>query len=778
MNKLLYKQAIKYLLFLLLTIHYNTQIFSQIKADSLVKVLKTIKTDSLKAKILNELCWELKSSDPRLALNYGKEALNISKKIGNLKTEAKAMKNIGVLHLFLGDYDKAEDFFIKSLNKFNDLGEKNGISGCYNNIGLVNELKGNFTKANDYYKKSLKIDIETNNDNGVANSLNNLGNIYQKQGNYKTAIEYYIKVLKIREKTNNKIGVADSYNNIAALYETQNELDQAILNYQKALILYIENQNKRKTAIVLHNIGHILSIKKQYSEALDFYLQALEIRKEYGQKVGIASTYQNIGEIYQELNKFKEAYEYFLNSLNLYKEINDEYGISKLYNSLGSYNLKLNKYKKANQYFEKSIKLSKKLNILENLKNAYHELSISYSLTNNYSKAYKHRLLYENIKDSLENSENSKKILQIQLRYEFDKKQKEYELEKKKQRLETLKEINKQKFIKYLWIVGFSILLLVFIIIYRSYRIKKIDNKKLEIQKNEIQEKNNKLELYKEELISQNENIENQKELVTNHRDKLANQRKKLTDSIKYAKKIQNALLPTQSTINQFFTDNFLLYKPKDIVSGDFYWLKKENDLVYLAIADSTGHGVPGAFMSLLGISFLNEIVNKKENISAAEILNKLRDKIKTTLNQDNKKTNTKDGIDVALCILDKKMKTIEYAGAYNSLFIVDSEKSELTEIKGDKMPIGIHFKEKKSFTNHSFKYTDSQQFYLFTDGYVDQFGGVSDRKLLLGNFKKIIKKYSKLKFKDQKQKIEEEFESWKDEITQTDDVLIMGFKV
>jgi len=772
------KQINKYLLFILMIINFSINIFSQSNADSLIKVLNTTKIDSSKAKILNKICWELKSTEPKLALDYAQKAFDISKKIGNIKIEAQALKNIGVMHLFLGDYDKAEDFFSKSLKKFIKVKDKAGISGCYNNLGLVNDLKGSFNIASEYYKKSLKIDIETNNDNGVANSLNNLGNIFQKQGNYKTAIEYYIKVLKIREKNNDKTGVADSYNNIAALYETQNELDQAIQNYQKALVLYIENQNKSKTAIALHNIGHILSSKKQYSEALDFYLQALEIKKEHGLKSGIALTYQNIGEIYQELNKYKEAYEYFSNSLLIYQQLKDEYGISKLNISLGTYYLKIKKYKIANQYLEKGISLSKKLNVLDNLKNAYFELSNSYSSTNNYSKAYTNRLFYEKIKDSLENNENSKKILQIQLRYEFEKKQKEFELEREKQKLETLKELNKQKFIKYLWIIGFSILLLIIIIIYRSYKIKKIDNKKLETQKNEIQEKNSRLELYQEELISQKEDIENQKDIVTNHRDKLAIQRKKITDSIQYAKKIQNSLFPSQDFINSCFTDNFLLYKPKDIVSGDFYWLKKDKDIIYLAVADSTGHGVPGAFLSLLGISSLNEIVNNDKKSSAAEILNKLRKKIKTTLNQNDKNSATKDGIDVALCIINKKTNTIQFAGAYNSLLIVDTEKSELKEIKGDKMPIGIHFKEKTSFTNHSFNYSNNQHFYLFTDGYIDQFGGISDRKLLLGNFKKIIKKYSKLKFTEQKQKIEEEFENWKDQISQTDDVLIMGFLV
>ncbi|MBN2757996.1 MAG: tetratricopeptide repeat protein [Bacteroidales bacterium] len=769
---------IRYLFILIPAIFISTLSFSQTKVDSLLQIVEKTKIDSTKANALTDLCWELKSSDPELALIYGEKALAISKKTNNNKLEARAMKNVGVIHLFLGNYDKSEEFFNKSLEKFIKLENKAGMSGCYNNLGMVLELKGNFNLANEFYHKSLKIDEETKNENGVANSLNNLGNIYQKQGNYKIAIEYYIKVLAIREKLDDKIGVADSYNNIGSLYETQNELEQAILNYQKALILYIENQNKRKTAIVLNNLGHILSCKKQYSEALDYFLQALEIRKEYGQKEGIASTYQNIGELYQELNRYKEAYEYFSNSLAIFKELKNEFGISKLYVSMGTYYLKIKKYEIAIEYLEKAVDLSLKLNFLDNLKEAYHELSVCYSKTNNYTNAYKNRLLYEEIRDSLENSENSKKILQIQLKYEFEKNQKELEFKREKQKLETIKEINKQKLINYFWIVGFLFLLLILVIIYFSYKNKISANQILQLQKDEIQDKNDQLELYHEELLSQNENIEIQKNIVTKHRDELEIQTQKITDSIQYAKRIQNALLPSENQINNTFKNSFIIYKPKDIVSGDFYWFRSDDDNIYLAVADCTGHGVPGAFMSLLSISYLNEIVVKNSKIDAAEILNKLRDKVINTLNHNSEDIETRDGLDISLCIINKNSKTIQYAGAYNSIFIKEKNNPALIEIKGDKMPIGMHFKENEPFTNKIIQYTSDSQLYLFTDGYIDQFGGAFGRKLLISNFKEILKKYSNLDLKSQKKKIEEEFENWKDTRPQIDDILIMSFKI
>ncbi|MEN8120390.1 MAG: tetratricopeptide repeat protein [Bacteroidota bacterium] len=729
-----------------------------------------------------DICWDLKSVEGKEALKYGNKGLKLAIQTKNYTLQSIALKNIGVINLFTGDYDKAEEYHLKALKIFNSINNSEGISGCHNNLGMIYAIKGDFISAVKHYEKSLVIDKKTNNINGIANSLTNLGNVFQKQGNYNQAIEYYIEVLKIREKLNDKTGIADVYNNIGALNEKQHEYDKALQNYQKALILYIESQNRRKSSNVLHNIGFVLSTQEHYTQAIEYYFQALEIRKEYGAKKGIASTTLNIGELYQKLNKYNEAYRYYSESLKLYNEIDSKPGISDAYTSIGSYYKDIHKYNKAIEYFEKAIRIAKELELRLNIQRIYKELSLVYASWSKYTKAYEYRLLYEQMKDSLSNEKNSKRIIELQLQFEFEKHQKELELEGQLEKLRKIKELNKQKIINYSLIGGLTTIIIIAFFVYRAYKIKQKDNLLLIEQKNQIHEKNEELHLYQEELISQKEDLQVQKDIVTNHRDKIALQNQKITDSIQYALRIQEALLPPEKFFTEIFSDHFLFNQPKDIVSGDFYWLKSFNDKIFIAVADSTGHGVPGAFMSLLGISSLNEIVNNSNNDNAAAILNKLRNHLKNSLNQKGNKTESRDGIDIALCIIDKSTNKIQFAGAYNPLIIIKDAKNEnhdnLIELKGDKMPIGLHFKEKDSFTNQIIKIDSSDKFYLFTDGYLDQFGGLHGRKFLLNRFKKLLLEIHNLPMAEQKIGLLKAYEDWKEDKEQIDDILILGFTI
>jgi serine phosphatase RsbU (regulator of sigma subunit) len=315
-------------------------------------------------------------------------------------------------------------------------------------------------------------------------------------------------------------------------------------------------------------------------------------------------------------------------------------------------------------------------------------------------------------------------------------------------------------------------------LIYRSYRIKKQDNLILELQKKEIQEKNDKLQLFQEELLSQNENLEIQNNLVIIQRDKISEQNQKITDSIQYAKRIQNSILPPEDLFSKSFNDYFILFKPKDIVSGDFYWLKETENHIFVAVADCTGHGVPGAFMSLLGMSFLNEIVESGLS-NSSEILSKVRERIKEILRYQPNRQDTKDGMDIALCVIHKKNQEIQFSGAYHSLLILKThgeEETELIEIKGDKMPVGAHYKEDKKFTEHLFKIDYTDKFYLYTDGFIDQFGGAYDRKFLPRRFKEILIKTGKARMNDQMNELVANLSTWMDQTEQIDDILVIGF--
>ncbi len=253
-------------------------------------------------------------------------------------------------------------------------------------------------------------------------------------------------------------------------------------------------------------------------------------------------------------------------------------------------------------------------------------------------------------------------------------------------------------------------------------------------------------------------------------------QKKEITSSIEYASRIQHAMLPAETILSETFSDHFILYRPRNIVSGDFYWISSEGDRVYITAADCTGHGVPGAFMSMLGISSINDIINSETTLSAAEILNRLRDRIIKSLKQTGRQGEAADGIDMALCVFDSKKDLIEFAGAYNSLIHFRGPK--ITEYRGNRMPIGIFYGECERFSNRIVKLEEGDTLYLFTDGFADQFGGPGQSKYKTKNLKLFLSSIKDLPMAEQNKMLNEEFDRWRGPLEQTDDVTIIGFRI
>lgn len=356
---------------------------------------------------------------------------------------------------------------------------------------------------------------------------------------------------------------------------------------------------------------------------------------------------------------------------------------------------------------------------------------------------------------------------QILNKLEADKKVREQEIATQNARIEEqkgkivdqLKQIEKQKLITYFVVVALILVTGLGYFVYINYRNKKKANIILE-------EKNKLITLQKEE-------IQAQKEVAEMQRDQIAYQKKHITDSIHYALRIQRAILPSL----ELFTDeieHFVLYKPRDIVSGDFYWVNKKGNLWIVIAADCTGHGVPGAFMSMLGVSFLNELVNNKNIHRPDLILNALRDNIISALKQMESQSDVKDGMDITVCALDIKTGVLEWAGANNPLFLVQN--GELTHVKGDKMPVAIHDRM-EPFTLNTFKLQKGDTVYTFSDGYVDQFGGENQKKFLSKNFKDVIMSIQDKTMYEQGVKLNEVFEEWKKDVEQVDDVTVIGLK-
>jgi len=259
-------------------------------------------------------------------------------------------------------------------------------------------------------------------------------------------------------------------------------------------------------------------------------------------------------------------------------------------------------------------------------------------------------------------------------------------------------------------------------------------------------------------------------------KSKIETQNKAITDSIKYARFIQSSVLPKNELIKKIIPDHFILYFPKDIVSGDFYWIDKRKDKIFIVAADCTGHGVPGAFMSMLGISLLNEIISMNVDKSASDILEELRGKIMVSLHQTGRLEEAADGMDIAFCIIDTKSGQLQFSGAHNPLYIIRN--NELIETKADRMPIGFSLRINKPFTNHILRYQKGDMFYIFSDGYADQFGGPNGQKLRYKAYQSILMEIHQLPPAKQKQILIDKFEEWKGDYSQIDDILILGFRI
>jgi len=277
------------------------------------------------------------------------------------------------------------------------------------------------------------------------------------------------------------------------------------------------------------------------------------------------------------------------------------------------------------------------------------------------------------------------------------------------------------------------------------------------------------------ELEEANIEIEAQRDLATHQRDQISHQKKEIEDSIYYAERIQRSLLPSKVILESTVTDYFIMFRPRDIVSGDFYWSSRMNGKLIVTAADCTGHGVPGAFMSMLGIAYLNEIVNKLKDLNANDILNYLRDKIIHALGQTGQEGGSKDGMDMALCIIDPEEKIMQYSGANNPLYLVRN--GELIETKADKMPVAI-YERMDSFTNHEIQLEKGDSVYICSDGYADQFGGPKGKKFMYKPLKRLLVQIADLSMAEQQKILEKTIDDWQGSLEQIDDVVFIGIKI
>jgi len=714
------------------------------KLDSLRQKLLTEKSDTGIVILKYRIAYELQFSDPEQSSIYTKEAFDLAEKINYKKGVGNSLIQMGNIEQIKGNFSGAEEYNLKALDILEKIDDKTGIAICLNNLGILAHNSNDYSKAIEYYTRSLQINRKIGRRSGEATSLFCIGTVYENKAEYDSALKFYFKAESISETIGDSRLMAYGKTSLANVYFITGDYAKSLKYNEDAILLYDKAGNDFGLLKVYTSLG--LTAERLDTTELAFwcYRNALKISQRLGSVNDQAYINFSFAGLYEKSDLADSAELFYETAHSLFKEVGNRENEAMSLIALGRLKNNENSFNRALGNLSEALIIAKEIYSPNALTESYRELAKTYIGLKDYPNAFSSLNYYTEIKDSIMSVEKQKQVLELQTQYETTKKEKENEILRKDQII--LKNSRNSL------IIGALLLLTIAVIILRSLVIKKRDNKLLKHQKIEIQK---------------------QKELVEI-------QKTSITDSIRYARRIQSAMLPPENLFKNQLADSFMLYLPRDIVSGDFYWLRELNkDRVLICVADCTGHGVPGAFMSMLGMSLLNDIVNSRHDeltsglFSAADILNELRERVKTSLRQSGKEGEARDGMDMSICIIEKDNKKIWYSGANNSVYIVSN--SILTELKATRNPVGIYLNE-LSFTNQMFEYQSGSVLYMFSDGYSDQIGS-GGKKFLSKKFKTILSEISHLPMEEIKETLHRTHLEWRGNEEQVDDILVTGIR-
>lgn len=594
------------------------------------------------------------------------------------------------------------------------------------------------------------------------------------------AIEYAEKALKAARKVSDVNEEAGALINLGSAYGAQKNLKKAPQYFKDAIKIFDQYNQSASSAYVWNKLADLLIQNGKFAEGMDANIKALELLKKANDKSGVVNMNIEIGDLYVGEKRFESAIPYYKAVLKVYEESRDIRGQVNILNRIATAYSNWGNYDEANIFITRAYDMAKKNNLNAVAKDIEKNMEIIKKNISGWEKSQTefekqkevetqtqmkikelqiNQLAQEKVKsmEEIEQMSAEAQVKELKIKMQSDEiMRKQMEAESQARANDLLKkekelsdaEVKRQEMI--IWgAIGFSALgVLLTFFIFMAYRNKKKSNDLLK-QKNEI-------------IYKQKEQIEQKNILIT--------------DSIDYAKNIQDAILPSAESLKQYFPESFILYTPKDIVSGDFYWFHEEpGECFCLAAADCTGHGVPGAFMSLLGFIMLDDIIKRHKSFTPANVLRDVNNELMELLHQDGQNSTGKFGMDVALLRYDLIKQEIIYAGAQNSLVIVRSN-GELNEIKADKTSIGTSIGV--PFKDNTVSVSKGDYIYIYSDGFQDQIGGEKRKKFMSLSLKELLQKIHTLSPERQKEELKKAHQDWKGKNDQTDDILVIGLKV
>jgi tetratricopeptide (TPR) repeat protein/serine phosphatase RsbU (regulator of sigma subunit) len=627
------------------------------------------------------------------------------------------------------------------------------LSNAYEIIGISNWVKGNLSQAYGWHKKSLDLRSAIKFVSGVAHSNNNLGLIYWKMGNRLKALEYYQLSLDAAESVSDSMVISNVLANIGILYKEQGDLDNALQFYERSLAILKSGFNLRSWANTLNNTAIIYRERNDAEMARTYWYQCLDLYRKQDDKRGEALILNNLGLVYSDKNELTKADSLFELALSTYRQLDDTHGLAMVLGNLGANAKSDGELERAISLCTESYDLAHEIQAADFMKSACKCLAEAQQLSGNNQEAVKFLWQYIQLSDSLYHIENNRQVSLVQLRYEHDKEVLKSALERERERATAEAEISRQQLLRNASIIIGLLALVMLFVLYKSYQRKQRAN-----------------------LLLQARNTE-----IFRQRQEIAVKSKEVTESITYAKRLQDARLPNPELFSNHFASWHVFFRPKDIVSGDFYWLEFVDGLRYIAVADCTGHGVPGAMVSMVGIQALNEALLDKGLRKPGEILDDVNKHVASAFVKSG--NSMTDGMDIALVCIDSEKKLLHYAGAFNPLLILSQQEimlgAELKlagenifihELKANRQSIG-NLNISEAFTTKTVEILGSETLVLFSDGFADQFGGELNKKYGVRQLRNMI-----LEANNQNNwyMLNREFDKWKGDKFQVDDVALV----
>jgi serine phosphatase RsbU (regulator of sigma subunit) len=721
--------------FLLLIFSAQMMIAQNAKLDSLSNLISKTVSDTSRIKLILNKVYLLSNVNLDSSINLALRTLTENKKIQYYRGEVDLRIRLAYNYCFKGNYKAAKEQvdFLRSYVKAQK--DSSDFALIYGTLSTLYGMQSKYDSSIIFCQKTIRIFEKTGNMRQLGGPYSNIAIGFQQQSNFPMALFYFQKALEVSEALNDQNQQAYTNLNIANL----NIMTSDTVRAERAFLKTITLAKKLKLNVVelyaYTNLSSMYLGGNRWQKSYEFAVKAAALAHTTGDQGIEAASLSKAAGALARLNQPEKALAMSARATEVADSSAQPYNIWQAYGGRGFVLMMQKKWKEAIPFYETAMSSLKDADAYSyDYGVMQSELSECYEKTGQYTKALASYKKYALIADSVRRKDNVQKTTELTMNYEFDKKEQAARVQQKAKDAVTHTQ-------QLALIIGLALSVIIIAGAIAGYRNKKKANILLHKQKVEIE-----------------------------------TQKNYLTAGINYARRIQKAVFPSGKTLADNFPEHFILFKPLDVVSGDFYWYKQHKDEVFIAAADCTGHGVPGAFMSILGITFLNELINETKSGNPNEILDQLRENVIRSLNQSDGKSNLKDGMEVALCRINLESRILQFSGAFRPLFLIRD--NVIQHIAGDTMPIGVYGDEDVPFTSTEIQLVKNDIVYIFTDGYVDQIGGPERKTFKTKRLKDLLLEISGLSMCEQRSLLESRIKEWQGPLEQIDDILVVGIKM